>query len=195
MTACRIVTDAGIKWLIGLATVALILALVDVARSDPAHLSADGGTYYMTADIASSWDGDQVMRWTDAQDNIVSKAVVFTGASVVQAFRVLIGIPGATWENAKSDPLEFAAQAYVVLRATGNDPADWFDDEEKDPKGFKTPHDATATRTGDSRTGVAIDRHGCSVETSSSTTPITVDASFGSSGSAHCTVEVGADSP
>jgi hypothetical protein len=188
-------SDLGIKVLIVLATVAVALMMAVSARGDSEFLSADGDTYYMTADIASSWDSDEVSRWTDAQDNIVSKAFVFTGASVVQFLKVLAGIPAATWENAKTDPLEFAAQVYVALRLTDNDPADWFDDEEKDPKGFKSHHDATATKTGDSRTGIAVDRHGCSVETSSSTTPITVDASFGESGSSHCTVDVGSETP
>ena len=195
MTTCRVMTDAGIKCLIVLATVAAILMLAISAcgesEDQSAFLSADGSTYYMISDVTQGFDWNNVERWVGAQDNIVMKGVVLIGATVIETGKWVLNVGAASIKNAKADPLEGLAQAYLVLRLTDNDPADWFDDEEKDVKGFKTPHDATATRTGPSRTGVSIDRHGCSVETSSSTTPITVDASFFMSGSSACEVTIG----
>ena len=195
MMTCRVMTDAGIKCLIVFATVAAILMLAISAcgesEDQSAFLSADGSTYYMISDVTQGFDWNNVERWVGAQDNIVMKGVVLIGATVIETGKWVLNVGAASIKNAKADPLEGLAQAYLVLRLTDNDPADWFDDEEKDVKGFKTPHDATATRTGPSRTGVAIDRHGCSVETSSSTTPITVDASFFMSGSSACEVTIG----
>ena len=196
MTTCPVMTNRDARPLIALALAGLLLmALVSAVRGEgedqSAFLSADGSTYYMMADVAQGFDWSNVQRWTAAQNNIVMKGVVLVGATVVEAGKWVLNVGAASIKNAKADPLEGLAQAYIMLRLTDNDPADWFDDDEEDVKAFKTPHDATVTRTGGSRTGVSIDRHGCSVETSSSTTPITVDASFGSSGSSACEVTIG----
>ena len=191
---CRVMTDAGIKLLIALALAGLLLMAISARAEDAdqsAYLSADGSTYYMMSDVAQGFDWANVQRWVAAQNNIAIKGVVLVGATVIETGKWVLNVGSASIKNAKSDPLEGLAQAYLMLRLTDNDPADWFDDEEKDVKGFKTAHGGLEPREGPSRTGVSIDRHGCSVETSSSTTPIKVDASFGESGSSSCEVTVG----
>lgn len=197
MKTCPVMTNREARPLIALALAGLLLmALAAAVRGEgedqSAFLSTDGSTYYMMADVAQGFDWANVQRWTAAQNNIAMKGVVLVGATVVEAGKWVLNVGSASIKNAKSDPLEGLAQAYLMLRLTDNDPADWFgDDEEENVKGFKTAHGGLEPKTGDSRTGVTIDRHGCSVETSSSTTPITVDASFGASGSSSCEVTIG----
>jgi hypothetical protein len=194
MKTCRDMTNEEARPLIALALAGLLLMAISARGEDAdqsAYLSADGSTYYMMSDVTQGFDWNNVERWVGAQDNIAMKGVVLIGATVIETGKWVLNVGAASIKNAKADPLEGLAQAYLMLRLTDNDPAEWFDDDEEDVKGFKTAHNATETRTGGSRTGVAIDRHGCSVETSSSTTPITVDASFGESGSSSCEVTVG----
>jgi hypothetical protein len=188
-------TNQEARPLIVLALVGLLLMAISASGEDAdqsSYLSADGSTYYMMADVAQGFDWANVQRWTSAQAWYM-KPFVLVGATVIETGKWALNVGAASVKNAKADPLEGLAQAYLVLRLTDNDPAEWFSDDEEDVKGFKTAHNATETRTGDSRTGVSIDRHGCSVETSSSTTPITVDASFGESGSSDCSVTIGSE--
>ena len=196
MKTCHAMTNQEARPLIALALAGLLLmALSSMVRGEdedqPVHINSDGSTYYMMADVAQGFDWSNVQRWVGAQNNIAMKGVVLVGATAVEAGKWALNVGDASVKNAKADPLEALAQSYVVLRLTGNDPADWFDDDEEDTKGFKTSHIGLEPKTGPSRTGVAVDRHGCSVETSSSTTPITVDASFFMSGSSDCKVTVG----
>ena len=196
MKTCRDMTNEEARPLIAWALAGLLLMAISARGEDAdqsAYLSADSSTYYMMSDVAQGFDWANVQRWVAAQNNIAIKGVVLVGATVIETGKWVLNVGAASIKNAKADPLEGLAQAYLVLRLTDNDPADWFSDDEEDIKGFKTAHTGLEPRTGDSRTGVAIDRHGCSVETSSSTTPITVDASFGESGSSSCEVTIGSE--
>jgi hypothetical protein len=119
MMICRVMTDAGIKLLIALALVGLLLMAISARAEDAdqsAYLSADGSTYYMMSDVAQGFDWNNVERWVAAQNNIVMKGVVLVGATVIETGKWVLNVGSASIKNAKSDPLEGLAQAYLMLR-------------------------------------------------------------------------------
>jgi hypothetical protein len=193
VTKYKIMTANEARFLLWLAALAALLMMCTASTGEDEqglHLSADGDTYYMAADVMDGFTLSNTRKWIAANDNIFGKFVGGTVGLLTDTGKGLFNTGAATIKNAKNDPIETAVVAWLALKLTDNDPFD-SDDKEKDKKGFKTEHQGLAPNQGDSRTGVRVDRHGCSVETSSSVDPITVDAEFGESGSAACSVQIG----
>ena len=186
-------TDQFVRWAIIGALVAVLLTMCGVARGQDegevdVALTGDGETFGLVADLAGGFD-------TAAVGNAAWWAKPWE--VLRQGGRSLLKVPSAVVHNAVNDPVEKIIGAVILAELAGLEPIEQAkdmidgDDEEHNVKGFKSPHRGLTPKSGDSRTGVVVDRHGCSVETSSSTTPITVDANFGSSGSAECNVAIG----
>jgi len=187
------------RLLLAMAILAAMLFCCVPARGDDERalqFMHDDGTYGMVADLGSSFDPNVIRRaWNDSWILLkpFAAAAVALIESVKAAYNVTLAAPARNFANGDaSDKWEsvvyFLAEGLIVAGATGNLDSDSHDD---DPKGFKTPHNAAAKKDGDSRTGIVVDRHGCSVETSSSTENITISGTFGSSGSSSCTVVIG----